>query len=132
MNVCPVCSGRGIVPLGFYDGFGPYMSSAGDTTEPCRACGGTGVALEQATANAVINVGTETRLADIENRLAVLENSTNGFLGKHNPNADSILKVADDLEYVAAMCEPNAVLFQPERVRHYAARLRARAEKRAP
>lgn len=39
---CPVCDGHGIVPGGFYystDGFS--VSTA--VTEPCRACGGTGI-----------------------------------------------------------------------------------------
>lgn len=40
---CPVCGGRGNVPRGFYDGLETNGSSAGQMTEPCRACGGNGV-----------------------------------------------------------------------------------------
>jgi predicted methyltransferase len=43
---CPVCSGRGVVPKGYYDNPGGtvYESVASpDGTEVCRACNGTGI-----------------------------------------------------------------------------------------
>ena len=39
---CPVCSGRGQVPSGFYDQIG-LASSIDTSTETCRSCGGSGI-----------------------------------------------------------------------------------------
>lgn len=39
---CPICNGSGIVPGGFYLSTGNFTVSD-RTTEPCRACNGTGV-----------------------------------------------------------------------------------------
>ena len=38
--VCPVCSGRGFVPVGFYDTFNVASTAVEDTT--CRSCSGKG------------------------------------------------------------------------------------------
>lgn len=40
---CPVCSGRGFVPAGFYIGVTETISTGGASHETCRACGGNGV-----------------------------------------------------------------------------------------
>lgn len=42
---CPVCDGRGTVPMGFYNHTydGQSSSAAEPPTEPCRGCSGTGV-----------------------------------------------------------------------------------------
>ena len=42
---CPVCSGRGSVPLGFYSGWFPPdgSSSTVPPIEMCRSCAGSGV-----------------------------------------------------------------------------------------
>lgn len=39
---CPICDGHGIVPGGFYFSTGGRSIST-NSTEPCRACGGTGI-----------------------------------------------------------------------------------------
>ena len=39
---CPVCQGRGSVPIGFYNYDGGGMSTS-TTPEICRACGGRGI-----------------------------------------------------------------------------------------
>ena len=39
---CPVCDGRGIVPVGFYISTSDSWTSTG-TSEPCRQCGGVGI-----------------------------------------------------------------------------------------
>lgn len=39
---CPICDGHGIVPGGFYSSTGGRSIST-NSTEPCRACGGTGI-----------------------------------------------------------------------------------------
>lgn len=43
VHLCPVCSGRGIVPNGFYSGTERQYSTTSVTPETCRACGGRGV-----------------------------------------------------------------------------------------
>jgi hypothetical protein len=41
---CPICSGRGVVPCGFYDGITTSTGTgAGTGTETCRTCKGGGV-----------------------------------------------------------------------------------------
>jgi hypothetical protein len=41
---CPVCQGKGLVPMGFYTAIGQEHFSASDTApERCRSCGGGGV-----------------------------------------------------------------------------------------
>jgi len=35
---CPVCDGRGVVPLGFYQIYGNYSTTDGRHDEPCRSC----------------------------------------------------------------------------------------------
>jgi len=42
---CPVCQGRGTVPIGFYDQYGAMSSS--NNNPICRSCQGTGVLWEQ-------------------------------------------------------------------------------------
>jgi hypothetical protein len=42
-ELCPVCKGRGQVPVGFYEGWD--TAGAGLTTT-CRGCGGTGVVFD--------------------------------------------------------------------------------------
>src|SRR5438876_30914 len=42
-QVCPVCGGRGIVPVGFYDlGYPTSAGEAKTVPEPCRSCHGRG------------------------------------------------------------------------------------------
>jgi DnaJ-class molecular chaperone len=45
---CPICDGRGIVPGGFYNSTN-VCSVSYRSTEPCRACNGTGVLWELVT-----------------------------------------------------------------------------------
>ena len=40
---CPVCSGNGLVPNGFYMQTGGHWSTSSTTPETCRSCGGTGI-----------------------------------------------------------------------------------------
>lgn len=40
---CPVCSGRGTVPAGFYMAHNNEFTSSGTAPEKCRSCLGTGV-----------------------------------------------------------------------------------------
>lgn len=44
VHLCPVCQGRGFVPLGFYS---PYGAASTANDETCRTCKGTGVLWEQ-------------------------------------------------------------------------------------
>jgi len=50
MQVCPVCEGRRIVPLGFYSlADSPFRTTAtAEASESCRSCAGTGVILSDA------------------------------------------------------------------------------------
>ena len=46
-QVCPVCEGRGILPLGFYMyPKGQTFTSASASPEQCKTCNGRGVILE--------------------------------------------------------------------------------------
>lgn len=40
-HTCPVCKGKGQVPLGFYSGNGHALSNS--TMEKCRSCQGRGI-----------------------------------------------------------------------------------------
>ena len=40
---CPVCSGKGFVPNGFYSCTGNSIISASTAPEQCKSCKGTGV-----------------------------------------------------------------------------------------
>ena len=40
---CPICNGRGRVPLGFYNSQNGQFSSSATATEQCRTCHGTGI-----------------------------------------------------------------------------------------
>lgn len=40
---CPVCSGNGIVPDGFYTQTTGQWNTASTETEPCRSCDGKGI-----------------------------------------------------------------------------------------
>lgn len=40
---CPVCSGKGIVPNGFYLTDNDWASTTDASPETCRSCNGTGV-----------------------------------------------------------------------------------------
>jgi len=40
---CPVCSGTGVVPYGFYNQTSGTWTGSGTGTEPCRSCAGTGI-----------------------------------------------------------------------------------------
>lgn len=40
---CPVCSGKGLVPNGFYSCTGNTIISTSTTPEQCKSCKGTGV-----------------------------------------------------------------------------------------
>lgn len=40
---CPVCSGKGLVPNGFYSCTGNTIISASTAPEQCKSCKGTGV-----------------------------------------------------------------------------------------
>jgi len=40
---CPVCNGRGYVPVGFYQSTGPTFVTSSTATDPCRSCNGKGV-----------------------------------------------------------------------------------------
>ena len=43
-QICPVCSGKGIVPMGYYDLYGGEVgTSTYDNSETCRACDGKGI-----------------------------------------------------------------------------------------
>lgn len=43
VEICPVCGGKGLVPVGFYTAVGtPYYSSTNTSPETCRSCGGKG------------------------------------------------------------------------------------------
>lgn len=43
VEICPVCGGRGLVPVGFYTAVGtPYYSTTNTSPETCRSCGGKG------------------------------------------------------------------------------------------
>jgi C4-type Zn-finger protein len=42
---CPVCEGRGLVPVGFYNAY-PYTTTGGQTTETCRTCQGKTIILK--------------------------------------------------------------------------------------
>lgn len=42
-HVCPVCSGNGLVPNGFYNQTSGNWSSSSMTPEKCRSCDGSGV-----------------------------------------------------------------------------------------
>jgi len=39
---CPVCEGRGILPLGFYNNY-PHQSLTYNIPETCKSCGGAGI-----------------------------------------------------------------------------------------
>lgn len=41
--VCPVCSGKGLVPNGFYDTTTSYSLSTSTSPETCKSCRGTGI-----------------------------------------------------------------------------------------
>lgn len=44
MQVCPVCGGKQVVPLGFYNFPGAVTTTASSMeTQTCRTCNGTGV-----------------------------------------------------------------------------------------
>lgn len=42
LHKCPICDGRGIVPGGFYTST-TVISMAGEVSEPCKQCNGTGI-----------------------------------------------------------------------------------------
>jgi DnaJ-class molecular chaperone len=42
-HACPVCGGRGKVPLGFYVSQNPQMTTGGTGTEMCKSCSGSGL-----------------------------------------------------------------------------------------
>lgn len=43
VEICPVCGGKGLVPVGFYTAIGtPYYSTTSTSPETCRSCGGKG------------------------------------------------------------------------------------------
>ncbi len=47
-HCCPICSGTGTVPNGFYRQVSGQWSSSSDATpEQCRSCRGTGIVWEQ-------------------------------------------------------------------------------------
>lgn len=39
---CPVCFGKGIVPMGFYNTTNTGYSTTSTAPETCRSCGGSG------------------------------------------------------------------------------------------
>lgn len=39
---CPVCFGKGVVPMGFYDMTNDGYSTTAKMPEPCKSCGGSG------------------------------------------------------------------------------------------
>ena len=51
MQVCPVCHGGGIVPLGFYQPcwVGRLSMASGPTADLCRTCAGYGVLYDSST-----------------------------------------------------------------------------------
>ena len=41
---CPICYGKGIVPMGFYNlGHNSYNTTTASASETCRSCSGQGV-----------------------------------------------------------------------------------------
>lgn len=38
---CPVCEGKGVVPAGFYESCGGYLTNISSIT--CQSCDGTGI-----------------------------------------------------------------------------------------
>lgn len=42
-HVCPVCSGNGLVPNGFYTQTSGTWLTTSITPEPCKSCTGTGI-----------------------------------------------------------------------------------------
>lgn len=42
-HTCPVCSGKGIVPHGFYNSTNREWTSSSAAPEKCKTCNGTGI-----------------------------------------------------------------------------------------
>ena len=57
-QVCPVCSGKGLVPNGFYDvssNLGNIYKTTSTTPETCRSCGGKGYIIEYPSCQIPVN-----------------------------------------------------------------------------
>lgn len=74
VEICPVCRGKGLVPVGFYTAVGtPYYSSTNTSPETCRSCGGKGY-IETYAGDAVTH---DQELKELQGRLKKLEDLSN-------------------------------------------------------
>lgn len=71
VEICPVCGGRGLVPVGFYTAIGtPYYITTNTSPETCRSCGGKGY-IE--TYSGVVQNPELAELEELNERLKKLE-----------------------------------------------------------
>lgn len=74
VEICPVCGGKGLVPVGFYTAIGtPYYSTTSTSPETCRSCGGKGY-IETYDGDVVIH---DQELKELQDRLKKLEDLSN-------------------------------------------------------